>query len=262
MLPALWITVITSVHAATLHVPEDYASIQDGIDAPQAGDTVLVACGVYYERDLRLRNDVHLLSASGEPDCATIDARGQDRVIAAVNLSEYTPVEGFTLLNGDAHTDLNEDLGTVGDGLGSVDSYVVLLNCVIRNSRGSAIYLNGTGHPVFRDCRITGSGAYSSIIVWGESQPLFEDCVISGNAGQALYYYSEQTGSLRSCLITGNGGYSAVAPYDGGVNLTDCSIVGNDGNGIQFYETQRTLNHCLIAFNGGIGGLSIWGGSA
>ena len=34
--------------AATIHVPDDQPTIQAGIDAASAGDTVLVACGDYY----------------------------------------------------------------------------------------------------------------------------------------------------------------------------------------------------------------------
>ena len=43
------ILAISTLTAATINVPEDYSTIQEGINASSEGDTVLVAQGNYVE---------------------------------------------------------------------------------------------------------------------------------------------------------------------------------------------------------------------
>lgn len=69
--------------AATIHVPEDHLTIQAGIDAAAEGDTVLVACGTYYESELALPSALTIRSESGDPDCVVIDAENTAWIMSA-----------------------------------------------------------------------------------------------------------------------------------------------------------------------------------
>ena len=55
------ISAISTLTAATINVPEDYSTIQEGINASLEGDTVLVAQGNYVE-NLILEKEIVLAS--------------------------------------------------------------------------------------------------------------------------------------------------------------------------------------------------------
>jgi hypothetical protein len=90
--------------ARTWHIEPDGTgdapTVQAGIDSAAVGDTVLLACGSYYERNVVLKSDITVRSESGDPDCAVLDAGFVDRIFSSEHLSAETRLEGLTLTHG------------------------------------------------------------------------------------------------------------------------------------------------------------------
>ena len=83
--------------AAILQVPHSYATIQAGIAAASAGDTVLVAPGVYFE-NVTMKPGVHI---QGEPGAILDGSQGAGEVVSATSGIEHTAVlSGFVVRRG------------------------------------------------------------------------------------------------------------------------------------------------------------------
>ena len=253
-------TVPTSpVTATTWHVPGDASTIKGGIGLSSAGDTVLVACGTYNESNIRMRSGIVLRSETGQPDCVTIDAQQQDRVILCRSVAGTTVIEGFTLTGGLAPDD--------GGGLYCQDnSLPSIINCTITNNEAP---INGGGvasdhsSPSFISCSITansavngGSGMYFyGGGLGGPSAPTLTGCSVSDNLGTGIWSVASIL-ELTSCDITGNSssGISCNGVHfpGGSVALTDCTISGNsasNGGGLKVWECPATLANCTLSGN-------------
>jgi hypothetical protein len=102
----------TGAWATTHHVPGEYATIQAGVDAASAGDTVLVAPGVYSSFEVRsgqfgpvsacvFVKDGAVLRSEGGPAVTAIDRNWIDTPESAFTLhghslaTDQTVIEGF-----------------------------------------------------------------------------------------------------------------------------------------------------------------------
>jgi hypothetical protein len=198
-------------------------TIQDTVDAAQAGDTVLVTNGVYLTGDRVAPGDagldlytgvvidksITLLSVNG-PTVTTIDGGGTNR---CAWLGSNAILSGFTLANGYIH---QTEGGCMffgerrGAGACCAPS-TVISNCVITANRTLGYYNCG-------DIHIIGTGG-------GVDGGILYNCTLTSNSA-GRFGGGAYGSTLYNCTLTGN----SAGFHGGGVcesTLHNCTLAGN-----------------------------------
>lgn len=272
--------------AATIYVPWDQPTIQAGIDAASYDDTVIVACGTYYEHDIVLKSGVALRSETGLPDCVTIDAQQEGRVLYCANADSLTSIVGFTITGGVT------DVRTWGAGMHCSESSPRLTSCtfaanIASSSRGGGIYCQSSS-PRMESCAfleneaLYGGGIYSASSSLTVAYCTFSDndagdygggmycnggshrlisCTFDSNTagtygGGIWFIWAEP--ALMSCMFSGNMAWLAaggVCSYHSGTTFTTCTFARNralEGGGLCCWESTGTsLTSCTVVNNRG-----------
>ncbi len=218
--------------AVIIHVPADQATIQDGINAANHFDHVVVAPGTYFEAINFSGKGITLRSASGNPADTIIDGTGNFHVVQCV--SGETPVtrlEGFTITGGNANGGGND---SHGGGMFTLSSSPTVVNCIFSGNsatgNGGGLYTQiGSGISISQ-CTFTGNNA--------------------GSHGGGFYNISINNLNISQCTFTNN----SAGQRGGGLSnsitdpvVTDCTFTGNtavDGGGIGVGSSNSVISRC------------------
>jgi parallel beta-helix repeat protein len=256
----LMVPLATSSYGAVIVIPDNYSTIQEGIDAAVNGDTVLVRDGIYLLTaaiDFKGKA-ITVESENGAVNCI-LDGQNATRVAYFHSGESNTSVlQGFTIRNGNA---------TQGAGIYSSASSPVISNCTITanlasggSSFGGGIFING-GYPTIDHSVISynqSSGTwygYGGGIYVDASSPIIQNSDVSNNsasggnssAGGGIYFTSTTFPRLENCVISSNspGGiyFSGSANFPG---LTNCTIARNIGGGVYFDNTSTDIINSIL----------------
>lgn len=264
------IVVSSSSYAAIINIPEDYPTIEQGIDASTDGDTVLVQPGTYVENiNFNGHNIVlgSLFLTTGEKAyvCQTvIDGDSSGSVVTFESGEEGTAVIiGFTIING-----LSE-FPSGGGGIVCISSSPSIINnrlfknssdfwggaihcydsnpIILNNSLGENMSARGAGisclhnsNPFIKNNTISRNRAfdYGGAIYSHDSSPLIINTILWANTVSEIYFTDTSLAIIRYCDI--KGGWDGegnidvnplfVGPYDGDYNLCSQSQCIDSGD--------------------------------
>ena len=243
-----------SAEPATIRVPADAATIQQGIDAAVAGDIVLVSPGTYVET-INFRGKAITVASEEGPEVTIIDGNRAGSVVTfAAGENRDAMLTGFTVRNG-----ANSFSG------GGV---------LIRNSAPSII-----GNWIVGNGACSGAGVYSSF-----SSPLIKGNTISRNyvyacsgaSGLGVYIGGDSAAELIENVITENSGFAnggGITLFAAGRVVLRSNVIARNvtsgfspctsGGGIWMVNfSQATIVNNLVVGNvAGCGGGFYWGGS-
>ncbi|MBT5270575.1 MAG: T9SS type A sorting domain-containing protein [Candidatus Marinimicrobia bacterium] len=246
-----------------IDVPNDYSTIQAGLNAANERDTVLVQPGTYYENIIWPEtNGIKLISA-GDSSNTIIDGQLQGTVIRISPLAAFidsnTIIENFQIISGGN--------ATYGGGLYIKNAAPKLINIAINNcsslNKGGGIYLESSGMRLenARVCNNNsieeGGGIYMT-----NSSPVLKNVTINQNtskAGGGLYLVDNSSPVITGCSVSFN---TASYSNGGGIfmwqycspQINNTEIIGNHassrGGGVSMvYHCDPIITNVKIQGN-------------
>jgi hypothetical protein len=243
------------------------ATIQAGLDAAAAGDTVLVADGTYAgtgNEYLDFGGKAIRLQSVGGPDNCVISIGSESRgIYFRHNEGPDSIVNGITITA--------SEYGSSCGGVYCSYSSPTLINCRmtgISSTHGGYGLSCWHSNASVIDCEMTSNGASDSsgggAVLGNYSSPTFTRCTFAGNHGPDIGVlggggvvctaYSHAT--LNECIIRTNRcqGAACGGVYCDGTSSADlsgCNILQNHaevgtGSGVWLYNGSATLRNCIV----------------
>jgi len=249
-------------------------SIQNGIDAAQDGDTVLVFPGLYSEWALDMRGKGVVVRGVGGASAVTVDGGGNDSVFSLTNNEPRdAAIVGLTI-SGGGNTGM-------GGGIKCFPASLVIKDCVISDNRASvagggilvrnSLTNNIESDVVIINCKIENNKADDThnltcgggIAVTRGGVATVICCMVVGNEvgpssagdGGGLYCRNNSYVCLYNCLIADNradnGSGGGLHAHNGAhIEAVNCTIAYNSsGSGavsIHLNNATANVTNCIV----------------
>ncbi len=279
------VVTVQPARASTLEVcppsympPCPFPSITVAVAAAQAGDTITVAAGTYYEHDIMINNNLTIVGAGA--DKVTVDAGNAGRIFN-IPYGVTASISGMTITHGRIAGDTGGVIGTPNYGGGiNNDGNLTLVDVIVTNNTAVAgtFYFGmgggiaSSGNLTVINSLVTHNSATSSgagIYVYRGSSPaqgittqltrvLIQDNIITGN--NTSTFVGDQAG-LGGGILLWN--YPTPPGQDiATLNINQVEVTANAGDlvggGIYASNSTTTITNSTISTNTAQDGGGIW----
>jgi parallel beta-helix repeat protein len=259
LLTVFFLAIFTSTtQAVTVHVPDDFDTIQEAIDACVDGDTVIVRDGTYTgegNREIDFTGKALVVMSENGPEVTIIDCEGSpgDYHLGFFFNSGEGPgsvVQGFTIQNGYVNSN--------GGGIYCYNSSPTITGNIITDN---SAYINGgvcNGGGIYcynSSATITGNIITANLaseegggIYCALGSPIISDNTISLNSADNFYSYGGGISCFNSSPVITD-------------NVISDNFASTNGGGIYGYYSNPTITDNTISGNmsgGWAGGIGIW----
>ncbi|MDP6685142.1 MAG: hypothetical protein QGH24_04280, partial [Candidatus Marinimicrobia bacterium] len=250
----LFVLLMVPVFATTIHIPDDYPTIQTGIDAASDGDTVFVSAGTYVENINFNGKNIVVQGEDGET--TIIDGNQSGSVVTFDNIVGSTAVlSNFTITGGNAYD---------GGGIYCTSSAPTIKDNIITGNvsetYGGGISCNYSSAVIMDNMITFNSGYYGG----GISFDRYTSSVIKGNningnyavqgGGISCTVFSSpsiinNTISGNSALTNGGGVYCVNVSSPTVTNTIIWDNIASTDSNISIYSADPIFNYCDIQGN-------------
>ncbi len=263
----------SNLFARIIHIPLEIMTIQEGIDASEDGDTILVSPGEYPTRinfngmNVVLASNFILDGNENFISQTILSGADHDGSIVSIRSGETASLIGFTLSG--ANTDF-------GGAVYCRSSSPILSNLIVEDNNvsrnGGGIYVTQFSNPTISNVIMRrNSAGYvgGGFGCYGGSTPTLINCTITDNrcdhVGGGLHGHNSSM-TLENVTVANNRaehtGGAVYLTQGATANLTDCILWNNQPfewhlvPGIDGNMTGITVSHSIVM--GGFDGLEIW----
>lgn len=237
---------ITNADAATIYVPGDAPTIQQGIDMATDGDTVLVAPGTYFERIDYLEKSITVTSEAG-PEVTIIDGNHSGRVVRIYKVVGDSEFSGFTIRNG--YTSFGSGIRIIGSSP-TVTGNIFDSNVSSSGGFGAAISINNSSATIesnlFRNNNCGNLNHLSGVVtVVNISSPLILNNVLEDNFCRAINILQPEGTSpktLNNTIVGNRVGIGLDRRFDRVLNIFANNIIVDNGVGLSTVFGDETFN--------------------
>ena len=209
--------------AATIYVPDDYATIQEAVGNAAAGDTIVVRDGVYRE-NIWVSKPLTLISENGSENCIVRAADRYDDVFHVA--ADHVKISGFTI-----------EYGWWGIYLDCAGNCNITNNVVSYCDDGIKLWYSSGN--VITDNDISDN-RWGGICLWDSSSNVIVGNSVSDNWGYGI----ELMNSNNNAIVD-----NSISYHDYGIYLDfsdDNVITGNDvsksrWNGIYLWDSNNNV---------------------